>query len=107
MKFKKKFNSLAKKLIQPVDASSIALFRIFFGLILVYEFYRYYSNGRIESYFINPEFLFPLLPFALPLPGEWMFLPFILFGLGALGIALGFYFRYSAFLFFCFLLPLL
>jgi len=85
---------------QPVDASSIAAFRILFGLVMFYECFRYFYNGRIESYFIKPEFLFAHLPFIKALPGDLMYIPFVIFGISALFVALGLFYRLSAVLFF-------
>lgn len=86
---------------KAVDASSLAAFRVFFGIIMAWGVLRYIYYDRIASYYIEPIFWFPypFLPFIKPLPGIEMYLVFFLMGCGALGIALGLYFRLSAILF--------
>src|SRR5262245_31283533 len=93
---------ISQLLVKPIDASALATFRVFFGVIMVWEVYRYHPYGRIMRYYIEPHFYFPyeLFPFVTPLPGPWMYFVFFLIGLSAMGIALGFFYRASALIFF-------
>src|SRR3954454_24178034 len=40
----------------PVDAASLAIFRIGFGAIVLYEVIRYFTRGWIQQYFVTPSF---------------------------------------------------
>ncbi len=87
---------------RPVDAAPLTAFRILFGLIMIWEIGRYFAYSRIEKYYIDPLFFFtyPLFSFVSPLPGNWMYLVFILMGTSALFIALGLFYRIAAACFF-------
>lgn len=87
---------------RPVDAASLGAFRLLFGALMVWEVWRYYNLDFIGRYYIEPRFHFTyeFFPFFAPLPGQGMYWLFGAMGLFALGLALGFYYRWSAFLFF-------
>jgi vitamin K-dependent gamma-carboxylase len=84
----------------PVDGSSLALFRICFGAIMLWEVWRYFSNGWIARYYIDPSFFFSYIPFIRPWPGDWMYVHFLGLGLLAALIACGLFYRLAAWLFF-------
>lgn len=66
---------------------------------------RFLFKGWVQQLYIDPQFYFGYLGFewVKPLPGNWMYLPFILMLLAAIGITIGYLYRYSAFVFFlCF-----
>ena len=86
-----KFTALANLLARPVDASALATFRLLFGALMVWEMGRYFSQGDIRRYYIEPRFHFTyeFFPFVAPLPGQGMYWLFLAMGLFALGIALG------------------
>src|SRR6266480_1954295 len=67
-------DSFLSRLFSPVDIASIAIFRIAFGLILLWEVVRYFQNGWIREYFIDPQFHFSYygLDWVKPLPGDSM-----------------------------------
>lgn len=96
-----KFRGLAASLLTPVDAASLAFFRILFGALMVYEVIRYFKFDRVTRYYIEPSFYFTyeFFPFVSPLPGPWMYWLFFAMGVFAVGIALGFFYRISATLF--------
>jgi hypothetical protein len=85
----------------PVDTSSIAVFRILFGAIMIWEVTRYFEYDRIGRYYIEPAFFFPyeFFPFISPLPGPLMYWVFFALGIFALGVTVGFFYRASAILF--------
>jgi len=97
-----KVQALSQLLVKPVDASVLGSFRILFGALMVWEVYRYHYYDRIFRYYIAPYMYFPyeFFSFLSPLPGHWMYFVFFIMGLSALGIALGFFYRASAVLFF-------
>lgn len=86
----------------PVDAASIGAFRLLFGALMVWEVGRYFHYDFIGRYYVEPRFHFTyeFFPFVAPLPGQGMYWLFGAMGLFALGLALGFYTRWSALLFF-------
>jgi hypothetical protein len=83
-----------------IDGASLALFRICFGLIMLWEVWRYFTKGWIPRYYIDPTFYFSYLPFVQPWPGEGMYWHFFALGVLAVFIALGLYYRVAASLFF-------
>ena len=86
----------------PVDIASIVFFRIAFGLVMVWEVIRYFDKGWIARYYIDPTFHFTYEGFAWVQPwgGDGMYIHFLLLGLLALFIAVGYFYRASAILFF-------
>ncbi|MCB9079316.1 MAG: HTTM domain-containing protein [Anaerolineaceae bacterium] len=97
-----KFQAYGNALIKPTDAASLAVFRLLFGGLMVWEVYRYHQYNRIYYYYIEPKFFFPyeLFPFIAPLPGQGMYLVFFVMGLAALALAVGFFYRLAAVTFF-------
>ena len=91
-----------RRLFSPVDASSLAVFRIVFGLLMVWETWRIIDNGWVERHFSGKEFYFTYWPldFLRPWPGDGMYLHLALMGVFAGFIALGFLYRVSAACFF-------
>lgn len=63
---------------------------------------RFISKGWIAELYINPKIHFPYLGFSWVkvLPGEWMYLPFILLVFACIGIILGAFYRLSSIVFF-------
>ena len=93
---------LIDKLFEKVDISTIVLFRIFFGVIMLIEIYRFFENEWISKYWIKPHYNFPFWPFLSlePLPGNGMYFLFIALGILALFITVGLYYRQSILFFF-------
>ncbi|MGH3116428.1 MAG: HTTM domain-containing protein [Gaiellales bacterium] len=93
---------LAHRLFEPVDGASLAVFRILFGAIMLWEVWRYFSNGWIDRYFIEPSFHFTYYGFGWvePWPGNGMHWHFAALGVLAVCIMLGLFYRIAAPLFF-------
>jgi vitamin K-dependent gamma-carboxylase len=93
---------LAYRLFQPIDGASLAVFRIVFGAIMLWEVWRYFSNGWIERYYVEPSFHFTYDGFGWvrPWSESGMYLHFIVLGVLAVAIMLGFAYRIAAALFF-------
>ena len=87
---------------EPIDAHSLAAFRIAFGLLLAWEAVRYLSSGWIERHFVEPAFHFTYYGFGWvrPPPQPWLDLLFGALGCLGLCIAAGFRTRLAAALFF-------
>ncbi|MBT3783948.1 HTTM domain-containing protein [bacterium] len=96
-----RFSSWKLYLNEPVSAAPLVFFRLIFGLIMFIEVLRFFHHGWIERYFVEPNFYFPYTGFKWlsPLPGEGMFILFILLGVLSLCIFLGWFYRLAAFFF--------
>ncbi|QNJ97190.1 HTTM domain-containing protein [Constantimarinum furrinae] len=96
------FDRLGQFLFAPTNASIVSLYRIIFGLFMVYQMIYYYQLDYTYQFLTGPELLFPYqgLEFLSPLSESVMKL--IHFGLLASSvlITVGFLYRY-AMLFFC------
>jgi len=86
---------LVNWLFHPLDNASLVFFRIAFGLIMTWEWYRYFSKGWIKRHYIDPDFHFKYLGFEWvePLPGNAMYGVFALMMVFAVMIALGLFYR--------------
>ena len=90
-----------KNLFAPVDIATLVLFRMVFGGIMLWEVTRYFNKGWIARYWIEPNFNFSYAPFNFqPLPGDGMYVVWVLLGILAFFILVGFLYRYSTILFF-------
>jgi hypothetical protein len=90
------------RLAAPVDAASLALFRIAFGVLLLWEVWKYVANGWVARYYVDPTFHFTYYGFewVRPWPGPWMHVHVTVLGALAACIALGACYRLAAALFF-------
>ena len=94
-------DSLLAALFAPVHLAWLAYFRIAFGLIMMWEVWRYFNYNWINRYWITPPFHFTYYGFGWvkPWPGDGMYLHFIILALAAAGITLGLFYRISASIF--------
>jgi hypothetical protein len=92
------WNRLVRAAAAPVDIASLAVFRIAFGAVMVWEVYRYFSKGWIARYYIDPDFHFTYYGFGWvkPWPGDGMYVHFAVLGLAAAGMMAGLFYRASA-----------
>jgi vitamin K-dependent gamma-carboxylase len=93
---------LAYRLFEPVDGASLAVFRILFGAIMLWEVWRYFTNDWIARYFIEPRFHFTFYGFGWvePWPGNGMYWHFVALGALSICIMLGLGYRIVTPLFF-------
>jgi hypothetical protein len=96
------WRKLWARLIAPVDIASLVYFRIVFGMIMLWEVWRYFDLGRIERYYMEPQFYFTYFGFdwVHPWSGNGMYLHFYALGALAICIMLGLWYRVSVALFF-------
>ena len=89
--------ALRERLLRPIDAAGLALFRIGFGALLLVAVLRFFAHGWIAEYFLQPTHFFSYWGFAWvkPWPGPFMYVHFACMGLCALGILLGYRYRAS------------
>ncbi|MGV3756618.1 MAG: HTTM domain-containing protein [Verrucomicrobiota bacterium] len=87
---------------QPVDGSSLALFRILFGCVMVFAMVRLLLKGWVQELYLAPAFHFTWewFPWVKALPGTGMYLLVTGLALLALGMAFGWRYRFCAILFF-------
>jgi vitamin K-dependent gamma-carboxylase len=80
---------------RPVDASSLAVFRICFGVISTWEVFRYFQAGWISEFWERPDFHFHYVGFGwvAPLPGSGMHILWAVLGVCSVLIALGALYR--------------
>ena len=86
---------------QRVSAASVAVFRIGFGVVGLILVIRFFAHGWIDTLLVEPEFHFkyPGFTWVGPLPSPWMHLVFVLLGVAAIAIAIGFRHRVAAVVF--------
>lgn len=86
---------------QPVDNTSLVLFRMAFGLLIAVESFGAILTGWVTKTFIEPEFTFSFIGFEWlqPLPGNGMYYYYGLMGVLGLMVMLGLAYRYSLGLF--------
>lgn len=87
---------LVQGLFRPVDASTLGVFRIVFGLVMLLLTVKNWT--LLQDHYISERFTFayPGLAFIRPLPGQGMYILFIVMGTAAVGVALGLFYRISA-----------
>lgn len=88
---------ISKYLNSYSQASTLAFFRLAFGLMMLLSLIRFASYGWIEKFYIKPQFHFTYYGFSWVKPfGMYTYLLFIICGLAALGIAIGYKYRWAA-----------
>src|SRR6476661_5165858 len=94
--------SLMERLFAPVDIGWLVFFRIAFGSIMMCEVWRYFKEGWINRYYIDPQLHFTYYGFSWvqPWEGQGMYLHFGALGCLAFCIMAGFCYRVAAALFF-------
>jgi len=94
-------NALRQQLFHPVDARSIAVFRIGFGLLLLWECFKYVDSNWLANQYIDRPFHFKYYGFdwiQLP-PGNGLYWIFLVMGISALLISLGLLYRVAIIVF--------
>jgi hypothetical protein len=83
------------------DAASLAVFRVFFGLMMLFGMVRFWSKGWIYSTYVEPKFHFKYFGFEwIKSPGEYTYILFIICIVCALCVTLGFKYKFNMALFF-------
>ncbi len=93
--------NLNKYLQKKVEAAPLAVFRIFFGIMMLGSIVRFWANGWIETLYLNPKFNFSYYGFEWVKPlGSITYVIFIICGLASIGVAIGYKYRFSILIFF-------
>jgi len=92
---------LRDRLFAPVDIASLVVFRIAFGVIMMWEVWRYFDKGWIARSYLEPDFLFKYGGFAWvePWPGSGLHWHFAVLGLAAFMITIGAFYRLACIVF--------
>ena len=86
---------------KQTKAAPLAVFRILFGFMMLASIIRFWSFGWIETLYIEPVFSFSYYGFYwLPNLGQFTYLLFIICGISAFFVAIGYRYRLSIVLFF-------
>lgn len=95
------YSKLHHYLNRNTDAAPLAVFRIFFGVMMSISILRFWWNGWIDKLYIQPKFFFSYYGFEWIHPlGIYTYLLFLICGLSALAVAIGFKYRWSILIFF-------
>lgn len=80
---------------ERVSAQSLAVFRILFGGLILWDCWRFIKYDRIWRYWIAPEFHFtyPGFGWVAPLPEPWIQIAWLGVGLSALLVMIGLFYR--------------
>ena len=83
-------------------AAPLVVFRILFGLVMCFSMLRFWINGWIEELYLNPKFHFKYDGFGwVEVLGNGTYFLFIICGLSAFCVAIGYKYRLAIILFFC------
>ena len=86
---------------KKTKAAPLAVFRILFGFMMLASIIRFWSFGWIETLYIEPVFSFSYYGFHwLPNLGQFTYLLFIICGVSAFSVAIGYRYRLAIVLFF-------
>jgi hypothetical protein len=90
------------KISDKISIAPLVIFRLLFGALAFFGTLRFLLKGWVSELYIQPKLYFGFYGFewVKPLEGNWMYLPFILMLIGALGILLGWFYKTSATVFF-------
>ena len=85
----------------PVDASSVAAFRIAFGTLAAIAVVRFFLNDWVDLIYVEPShhMKYLWLDWVHPLPALGMHLLFVALGVLAVGIVIGLFYRWCVALF--------
>ncbi len=94
-------NLISNYLRKNSEAAPLAVFRIFFGIMMFGSILRFWLNGWIEKLYIAPDFFFSYYGFEWVRPlGNFTYILFLLCGISALMIAFGYKYKLAAVTFF-------
>jgi len=86
---------------KDTQAAPLAVFRVLFGFMMFLSIVRFWMNGWIEKLYIQPKFFFSYYGFEWVKPiGDYTYLLFIICGIAALFVALGYKYRIAIIVFF-------
>ena len=86
-----------KILFTQIDNTGLVLFRIAFGLLITIEAFGAIATGWLRRTLVEPEFTFNFIGFEWlqPLPGNGMYIYFVVMGVFGLMVMIGYKYRWS------------
>lgn len=94
-------NTLSPYLSKTTSAAPLAVFRMLFGALMFLGIVRFWLNGWIEKLYIDPQYFFSYYGFEWVRPlGVYTYAIFVICGICALFIALGYKYRLAIIVFF-------
>jgi hypothetical protein len=95
------FSRLKQYVAQSEEAAPLAVFRIFFGLLMLWSLIRFWALGWIDKLYLQPQFHFSFYGFEWVKPmGIYTYALFALCSLAAILVALGLWYRWAMAVFF-------
>lgn len=95
------FAAVHNYLNKNTSAAPLAVFRIFFGIMMSVSIVRFWLSGWIDKLYIQPKFFFSYYNFEWVKPlGVYTYLLFIICGLSALAVAIGYRYKWAILIFF-------
>lgn len=93
--------SIKSYLNKTTETAPLAVFRIFFGVMMLGSIIRFWANGWIEKLYLEPQFFFSYYGFEWVKPlGNYTYLLFLICGLSAFMICIGYKYRIAIVTFF-------
>ncbi len=81
-------------LLKKTDTATLAVLRIFFGLLMTISIIRFWLKGWINQLYIEPDFFFSYYGFEFVKPlGQYTYLIFAICGLSAFLVMIGYKYR--------------
>ncbi len=92
---------LESHLYRRVDGASLAVFRIAFGALMLWDVWKYFAYDWIGLMYVTPRFHFTYFGFGWvePWPGDLMYVHFAVMGVLAFLIMIGLFYRVAMVLF--------
>lgn len=83
---------------KKIDNAQLLVFRVFYGILVCFECFGAIGTGWVRRTLIDPEFTFSFIGFEWlqPLPGNGMYIYFLVMGLMGVLITVGYKYRFSA-----------
>ncbi|WP_378183756.1 HTTM domain-containing protein [Aquimarina sp. SS2-1] len=86
---------------KSTEAAPLAVFRIFFGVMMLISIIRFWSYGWIDKLYIQPTFFFSYYGFDFIKPiGVYTYLVFAICGISSIFVAIGYKYRIAVITFF-------
>src|SRR4051812_27327110 len=93
--------SIKKYLNTYSESATLAFFRLAFGLMMLLSLMRFAAYGWIKKFYIDPQFHFTYYGFEWVKPfGNYTYFLFIICGIAALFVAIGYQYKMAATTFF-------
>ena len=95
------YQSLTKYFTTYTSTATLAFFRLAFGLMMLLSLMRFVAYGWIDKFYIQPDFHFSYYGFEWVKPlGNYTYLLYLIAGIAAFFVAIGFKYRISIITFF-------